>query len=150
MDKIRAYGRIALVIIVIAILALGLYWAYNWFNAQYGDTAQRAADEYFVALGAADYDTLYNFTPDASLTDPFGRKISPTDFASQVRALSGGKVLTIKQTTIQQLAQVEGSYYFKATLLYEIGGTSKSRSLLIEVLREGGEWKVVYPFITSL
>ncbi|MBI2844940.1 MAG: hypothetical protein HYX86_00165 [Chloroflexi bacterium] len=149
-DKIRAYGRIALVIIVLILIALAVFFAYSWFTANYGDTAKRAAEEYFTALGAADYDTLYALTPDASLTDPFGRKISPTDFASQVRGLSGGKLLTIKQTVIEQLAEREGAFYFKVTLLYEIGGTSKSRVILIEVVQEGGEWKVTYPFIASL
>lgn len=149
-NKIQVYGRFAVIVMALLLIALGLFWAYGWFTAQYGDTAKRAVEEYFAALGAGEYDQMYDLTPDASLTDPFGRKISRTDFATQARALSGGKTLTIRQAEILQLAEREGAFYFKVTLVYEVGGTSKSRIILVEVVQEGGEWKVSYPFITSL
>lgn len=149
MEKIRLYGGIALFALVLLLLALGIFFAYN---TSFGDPAQarRAVEEYFTALGNGDYDAMYQLTPDASLTDPFGRKISRSDFASQVRALVGGKTLTINQTVIEQIAQRGGAFYFKVTLLYEVGGTSKSRSILVEVVQEGGEWKVTYPFLSAL
>lgn len=141
-------------VLFIALLALvglfGLYQGYLFLTRQFGETPEKAIERYFNALAEGDYDTMYEMTSAARLTDLFGRVLSRTDFASRVRDFVGRRTLSIEEIRIQKIGQIEDAQYFKVTLRYELGSLKKALELLVEVIREGEEWKVTYPFTPGL
>jgi hypothetical protein len=149
-DRLFVLGGVILVVIVILAAAFAAYQGLQWYQAQYGDTPEKAVRAYFQAMGQGNFDTMYEMTPSAALTDLFGREISRDDFAGQVRKVLGGQQLTIDEMTIVQIGQRGDTFYYRVTLRYTLGGAAKVRGLLIEVTREGTRWKITYPFTPNL
>jgi hypothetical protein len=135
--------------ILVFVLALGLYSGYRWYQQRYGSTPERALQTYFTALGEAEYGVMYEMTPDADLM-VLGRKLSPDGFAERMDELLGGKRLVMKQIELERLAQRGDYYYFRVQLSYTLGDTGKVTRLLVELTREGQDWKVTYPFSPTL
>jgi len=134
---------------LIFLIAVGLYQGYNWYHQRYGATPEKALERYFIALGDAEYDIMYEMTPDADLM-ALGRKLSGQDFADQVEELLGDEELEMEEIELERIAQRGEYYYFRVVLHYRLGGTGKVTRLLVELRREGQDWKVTYPFIPSL
>lgn len=135
--------------VLIFVIALGLYAGYNWYQQRYGATPGKALQRYFAALGDAEYDIMYEMTPDADLM-VLGRKLSPGDFANRVEELLGGEEMEMEDIELEMIAQRGEYYYFRVVLHYQLGGTGKVARLLVELRREGQDWKVTYPFTPSL
>ncbi len=135
--------------LLIFVVAVGLYTAYNWYHQRYGPTPERALERYFTALGDGEYDTMYEMTPDADLM-VLGRKLSRGDFANQVEELLAGEEMEMDEIELERIAQRGEYHYFRVVLHYRLGGTGKVTRLLVELTREEQDWKITYPFIPSL
>jgi hypothetical protein len=148
-ERLMLWGAAAGGAVLIFGIAVGLYLGYNWYQQRYGFTAERALERYFTALGEADYDVVYDMTPDGDLM-VLGRKLSRRDFASRVAELLGGEEMEIDEIALERIAQRGEYHYYRVALHYRLGGTGKVTRLLVEVRREGEKWKVTYPFTPSL
>jgi hypothetical protein len=148
-ERLVLWGAAAGGAVLIFVIALGFYTAYNWYHQRYGATPEKALQRYFLALGDAEYDIMYEMTPDADLM-VLGRKLSPGDFANRVEELLGGEDMEMGDVELEMIAHRGEYYYFRVLLHYRLGGTGKVARLLVELRREGQDWKVTYPFIPSL
>ena len=135
--------------LLIFVIAVGLYSGYRWYQQRYGSTPEKALERYFTALGDAEYDVMYDMTPDDDLM-VLGRKLSRWGFADQVKELLGGEELAMEDIELERVAQQGESYYFHVVLRYRLGDTGKVTSLLVELRPEGQDWKVTYPFVPGL
>jgi hypothetical protein len=148
--RLLMMGGVLFIVVLVLLGLFGLYQGTLFLTRQFGETPEKAIERYFTALGQGDYATMYELTSAARLTDVFGRVLSPTDFTSRVRELVGRRTLTIQEVRLQKIGQLEDAQYFKVNLRYELGGQAKVVELLVEVTREGDEWKVTYPFALGL
>jgi len=148
-ERLMLWGAAAGGAILIFIIALGLYFGYNWYQQQYGSTPDKALERYFTALGDAQYGIMYEMTPDADLM-VLGHKLSQRDFTDRVEELLGGEEMEIEEIELERIAQRGGYYYYRVVLHYRLGGTGKVVPLLVELRQEGQDWKVTYPFTPSL
>jgi hypothetical protein len=148
-ERLMLWGAAAGGAVLIFVIAAGLYLGYNWYNQRYGATPERAVERYFTALGDAQYDIMYEMTPDEDLM-VLGRKLSQVDFADRVEELFGGEEMEMEGIELERIAQRGEYYYFRVILRYRLGDTGKVTPLLVEAKREGQDWKVTYPFTPSL
>ena len=68
----------------------------------------------------------------------------------QKLAIYFAEKLEMEEIELERIAQRGEYYYFRVILHYRLGGTGKVTRLLVELRREGQDWKVTYPFIPSL
>jgi hypothetical protein len=148
-ERLLLWGAAAGGAVLVFAIGLGVYLGYSWYQQRYGPTAERAIDRYFGSLAEGDYATMYEMTADSDLM-VLGRKISEREFASRTEELLGGHDLELKQIETERIAQRGQYHYFAVTLHYELGHTGKVTRLLVELRRDGDDWKVTYPFTPSL
>jgi hypothetical protein len=148
-ERLLLWGAAAGGAVLVFAIGLGVYLGYSWYQQRYGPTAERAIDKYFGSLAEGDYATMYEMTADSDLM-VLGRKISEREFASRTEELLGGHDLELKQIETERIAQRGQYHYFAVTLHYELGHTGKVTRLLVELRRDGDDWKVTYPFTPSL
>lgn len=148
-ERLMLWGAAAGGAVLIFIIAVGLYKGYDWYHQRYGATPEKALERYFTALGDAEYNIVYEMTPDADLM-VLGRKLSQGDFTRRVEELLGGEEIELEGIELEKIAQRGEYHYFRAVLHYRLGGTGKAARLLVELRREGQDWKVTYPFIPNL
>lgn len=148
-ERLFLWGAAAGGAVLVFVIGLGLYTAYSWYQQRYGPTPERALEKYFTALGEAEYDIMYEMTPDSDLM-VLGRKLSREDFAGRVEELLGGEELEVERVELERIAQKDEYYYFRVAFHYRLGGVGKVATLLMEVRPEGGGWKVTYPFTPGL
>ena len=148
-ERLLLWGAAAGGAVLVFVIALGVYFGYSWYQRRYGPTAEKAIDRYFSSLAEGDYATMYEMTTDSDLM-VLGRKISERDFASRTEELLGGQDLELNQIETEKIAQRGEYHYFAVTLHYELGATGKVTRLLVELRRNGDDWKVTYPFTPSL
>lgn len=148
-ERLMLWGAAAGGAVLVLVTVVGLYMGYEWYHQRYGSTPERALGRYFTALGDAEYDIMYDMTPDVDLM-VLGRKLSRRDFADRLKELLGGQEMEMGEVELERVAQRGENYYFKVVLHYRLGGTGKIARLLVELGREGQDWKVTYPFTPSL
>ncbi len=148
-ERFALWGAAAGGALLIFVLGVGLYWGYSWYRQRYGATPEKALERYFTALADADYDTMYEMTPDADLM-VLGRKLSRRDFVNRVQELLGGEEMELDEMELERIAQRGEYHYFRVILHYRLGATGKVARMLVELRQEGRDWKVTYPFIPSL
>jgi hypothetical protein len=148
-ERLMLWGAAAGGAILVFVIAVGLYMAYGWYQQRYGATPERAIERYFSALGDGEYDVMYDMTPDADLM-VLGRKLSRREFAARVEDLLGGEELEMEKIDVEPIAQRAEYSYYRVSLHYRLGDTGKVTRILVEVRREGEDWKVTYPFTPSL
>jgi hypothetical protein len=148
-ERFMLWGAAAGGAVLIFVIAIGLYLGYNWYDQRYGDTPERALERYLTALGDAQYGIMYEMTPDAELM-VLNRKLSQADFADQVEELLGGQEMEMEEIELERIAQRGNYHYFRVILHYRLGDTGRVTPLLVEVKREGQDWKVTYPFTPNL
>jgi hypothetical protein len=137
--KLMVYGGL---IVVIVLLAVGLYAGYQFYYTSFAATPEKALLEYFGAFSRGDYNRMYDMTRGVP-----GSPQTAGEFSTQVRWLVKDTPPRIASTEWEDLGSKGSARYFKALLkLLTPDGSYRMVSLLVEVVQDGSVWKVSYPF----
>jgi hypothetical protein len=137
--KLTVYGGL---IVVIVLLAVGLYAGYQFYYTSFAATPEKAVLEYFAAFSRGDYSRMYDMTRGVP-----GSPQTAAEFSSQVRWLVKDTPPRIASTELESLGSKGSARYFKALLkLLTADGSYRMVSLVVEVVQDGSVWKVSYPF----
>jgi len=142
--------RIGALIVLLVILYMGVAELRDFYSDKIGFTAERAIYAYFEALGQGDYAEVYRLSNKERLTDIYGRAITQQEFRRQLENLTGRTPLSFTQVRATSLCE-DGDYrYFVVQLYSDVGGTTRSSRLIVEVCRYDGSWVITYPFAIVL
>jgi hypothetical protein len=137
--KLTIYGAL---IVVVVLLAVGLYAGYQFYYSSFAATPEKAVVEYFSAFSRGDYNRMYDMTRGVP-----GSPQTAGEYASQVRWLVKDTPPRIASTELEDLGSKGSARYFKTLLkLLTPDGSYRMVSLLVEVVQDGSLWKVSYPF----
>ena len=137
--KLMVYSGL---IVVIVLLAVGLYAGYQFYYSSFAATPEKALLEYFAAFSRGDYNRMYDMTRGVP-----GSPQTAGEFANRVRWLMKDTPPRIASTELEDLGSKGSARYFKALLkLLTPDGSYRMVSLLVEVVQDGSVWKVSYPF----
>jgi hypothetical protein len=137
--KLMVYGGL---IVVVVLLAVGLYAGYQFYYSSFAATPEKALVEYFAAFSRGDYNRMYDMTRGVP-----GSPQTAGEFSSQVRWLVKDTPPRIASTELEDLGSKGSARYFKTLLkLLTPDGSYRMVSLVVEVVQDGSVWKVSYPF----
>lgn len=140
--------RIACVVILLVVLAMAGYQLYTFYHDRLGNTPAKAVEGYFVALGQGDTAEVYRLTDKSKLTDIQGRPVSRDSFEAQLDAITGGRILTFSEITVERIYRKSDMYYFHVKLASDMSSSTSYAELVVEVRREADAWVITYPFGT--
>ncbi|MFH1085963.1 MAG: hypothetical protein V1772_09405 [Chloroflexota bacterium] len=152
-EKLRHYVRIARlvgVLILLAVVGVVIYQLYVFYSDKVGYTADKAIATYFTALSQGNHEQVYQLTAQEELADIYGRPITKAEFFKQLRALTGEQRLAYTRIEARKLFEARGWRYYEVTLESQVGGSSGTSRILLEVRRVGGGWAIKYPFAIML
>lgn len=151
--KLRRVSRVMRLValaIILVVLGIVLYNVYDFWRDQVGDTPAKAIESYFNALAMGNYEEVYRLTAKSRLTDIYGRPITKDEFMVQLTRVTGGKQVGFRSIQVSQLDSQRGAQFYIVTLQSNLAGASGSAQLVVEVVREGKSWLIVYPFAIVL
>jgi hypothetical protein len=143
MRKLGVYGGLAVLIFLVAV---GAYYGYQYYYANYAPTPEKALTAYFTAFSGGDYSRMYDMTVGVP-----GSPQTSGEFATQVRSvLKDGVAPKISGVELDAIGSQGTARYYKATLrLTTVDGSYRAVSMLVEMIQEQNVWKVAYPFTPS-
>jgi ketosteroid isomerase-like protein len=148
--RVTIWLRVIAVLVLLGFLYVGVRQLIDFYGNKTGVSSERAIYDYFAALSAADYDTVYRLTATDALTDIYGRPVTEAEFQRQLRALTGESPLTIRVVKATRIAEEGDTRFYTVELGTDVGGAPSGSRLLLEVRRQGDAWRVRYPFAIVL
>ena len=137
--KILAYAGL---VVGAAVLAVAVYFGYQFYYATFAATPEKALQEYFAALSRGDYSRMYDMTRGVP-----GSPQTAGEFAAQVRWLTRETPPRLGGVELEQVGSKGNARYYRAQLkIATADGSYRLVSILVEAAEEGGVWKVSYPF----
>jgi len=78
--RVTIWLRVIAVLVLLGFLYVGVRQLIDFYGNKTGVSSERAIYDYFAALSAADYDTVYRLTATDALTDIYGRPVTEAEF----------------------------------------------------------------------
>ncbi|MBC7235318.1 MAG: hypothetical protein H5T69_05710 [Chloroflexi bacterium] len=150
LQRYIAILRVVGILAILLVLGLVVYQLYDFYGERLGYTPVRAIQDYFAALSAGDYETIYQMTDRGRLTDIYGRPITKSEFIAQLRRLAGDEPFPFERVEAEKLCETRTHRYYRVTLYANVGGTAGRSQLFIELRKEGNSWLITYPFAIVL
>ena len=137
--RIVVYGVAILAVVALTALA---FVTYQWYYNSYAATPEKALNEYFLDFSKGDYARMYEMTRGIP-----GSPQTAGEFAAQLKWLTKDAPPRITSVQLEPIGSQGTARFYRVLLkLTTPDGSYRLISMLVEVVQEGSNWKVSYPF----
>lgn len=141
--QIAAGVRVAAVLVIIGLLAFVGYQVHDFYRGTVGNSPVRVTQNYFQALGAGDFVSVYDLTDPESLLTLYGRRATQSEVFGVYEQAVGVSPRQFEQIVVKRLAHRDDRQFVQVELYSPAGNTSR---LVLELVRKDGTWLVTHPF----